>query len=106
MWKTLAKTVTVNVLNAVKGTKRNLTKTGRDLALILYDDLDFHAMSLPRLFAAIFSIAVLVSWISEQFFNRPFSHFDSLAVLCGGIWTAYAFKKWRGTNNNEEEHND
>ena len=73
-----------------------LIKPFRDLALVVYDDLEFKAMSLPRIAAVIVTAVVLISWVAEQFFARPYEHFDALAGVCGGIWASYAFKKWTG----------
>ena len=74
--------------------KRILIKPLRDLALVVYDDLEFKAMSLPRIAAVVVTVVVLVSWAAEQFFALPYEHFDALAGVCGGIWASYAFKKW------------
>lgn len=83
--------------------KRILAKHLKDLALVVYDDLEFKAMSLPRIAAVVVTIVVLVSWAAEQFFALPYEHFDALAGVCGGIWASYAFKKWSGKG---ERHGD
>ena len=83
--------------------KRILAKPLKDLALVVYDDLEFKAMSLPRIAAVVVTIVVLVSWAAEQFFDLPYEHFDALAGVCGGIWASYAFKKWSGGG---ERHGD
>lgn len=75
-----------------------MKKFFRDLALIVYDDLEFHAMSLPRLAAALLTVAVFVSWISAQFFGFPFEDFSSLTILCAGVWGSYSFKKFTERN--------
>ena len=45
--------------------KRILIKPLKDLALIVYDDLEFKAMSLPRIAAVVVTIVVLVSWVGR-----------------------------------------
>lgn len=80
-----------------------LIKPLRDLSLVVYDDLEFRAMSLPRIAAVVVTVVVLVSWAAEQFFSLPYEHFDALAGVCGGIWASYAFKKWTGRG---ERHGD
>ena len=82
---------------------RILVKPLKDLALVVYDDLEFKAMSLPRIAAVVVTIVVLISWAAEQFFDLPYEHFDALAGVCGGIWASYAFKKWSGRG---ERHGD
>lgn len=77
-----------------------------DLALIVYDDLDFHAMSLPRLAAALLTVAVFVSWVSAQFFGFPFEDFSSLTILCAGVWGSYSFKKFTERNKGNDENDD
>lgn len=86
--------------------KRVLIKPLKDLALVVYDDLEFKAMSLPRIAAVVVTIVVLVSWVAEQFFALPYEHFDALAGVCGGIWASYAFKKWNGRGERQNEHRD
>ena len=86
--------------------KRIITKPLRDLTLILYDDLEFGAMSLPRIAAVVITIVVLISWAAEQFFLLPYEHFDALAGVCGGIWASYAFKKWTGRSGQHGERRD
>ena len=86
--------------------KRILAKPLKDLALVVYDDLEFKAMSLPRIAAVVVTIVVLVSWVAEQFFALPYEHFDALAGVCGGIWASYAFKKWSGRGERQNEHRD
>ena len=83
-----------------------LIKPLRDLSLVVYDDLEFRAMSLPRIAAVVVTVVVLVSWASEQFFNLPYEHFDALAGVCGGIWASYAFKKWTGRKGSEGHGRD
>jgi|GEM_PF-3515176 len=86
--------------------KRMLIKPLRDLALVVYDDLEFKAMSLPRIAAVVVTVVVLISWAAEQFFSLPYDHFDALAGVCGGIWASYAFKKWSGRGDLHGERRD
>ena len=72
---------------------RDATKALKDFALIFYDDLEFHAMSLPRVAAGALTAAVGASWIGAQFCGHPFSGFEALCGLCGGVWAAYTFKR-------------
>lgn len=73
-----------------------ILKPLRDIALIFYDDLEFKAMSLPRLGAGVITAMVAVTWYQILFKGRSFEYFDALATLCGGVWAAYSFKKWTG----------
>lgn len=77
-----------------KSTINKLLKPLRDFLLIFYDDLEFHAMSLPRLGAGILTIILIITWYQLLFCDREFEHFQALASLCGGVWAAYSFKKW------------
>lgn len=71
-----------------------LLKFIKDLLLTLYDDTEFQAMSLPRLVFFLMSVAVLVSWVGEQFFGFKFPYFDDMITMnvAAGGW--YAAKKW------------
>ena len=72
---------------------RVLLKPLRDLASILYDDLEFKAMSLPRVAAAVLTsmiVWVISVWVSA---DRMFPGFSELCALTGGIWGAYLFKR-------------
>ncbi|MCC8056452.1 hypothetical protein [Cloacibacillus sp.] len=70
-----------------------LAKLLKDFALIFYDDLEFRAMSLPRVAAGVLTAAVGASWIGTQFCGRRFDGFEALCGLCGGVWAAYTFKR-------------
>lgn len=77
----------------IKGILRALTKPIRDLASILYDDLEFRAMSLPRVAAAVLTgmiVWCVAVWVSA---DRMFPGFSELCALTGGIWGAYLFKR-------------
>ncbi|MEG1544867.1 MAG: hypothetical protein RR382_10150 [Tannerellaceae bacterium] len=78
---------------AIAGLFGIICKVLKDFALIFYDDLEFHAMSLPRVAAGALTVAVGISWIGAQFGGRPFSGFEALCGLCGGVWAAYTFKR-------------
>lgn len=81
------------IISAMRKALRLIKKALRDFALIFYDDLDFHAMSLPRVAAGALTAAVGASWIGAQFCGYPFSGFEALCGLCGGVWAAYTFKR-------------
>ncbi|WP_302795297.1 hypothetical protein [Cloacibacillus evryensis] len=83
----------MNISNVARNILRVLMKPLKDFALIFYDDLDFHAMSLPRVAAGVLTAAVGASWIGAQFCGHPFSGFEALCGLCGGVWAAYTFKR-------------
>lgn len=79
----------------------------RDFFLIFYDDLEFHAMSLPRIGAGVLTSVVIISWAADQFGGKRFEDFGALATLCGGVWAGYAFKKWTGQHQDEgQKEND
>ncbi len=71
----------------------NWKKPFRDLATILYDDLDFKAMSLPRVGAALLTLAVVCCFLVWSVTDRMFPGYTELVGLCGGIWGAYVFKR-------------
>lgn len=72
---------------------RFIGKALRDFALIFYDDLEFKAMSLPRLGAGILTalvVWVVAVWVTD---DRMFPGFSELCALTGGIWATYLFKR-------------
>ena len=69
-------------------------KLVRDLALTLYDDFDFQYISLPRIAFATSIIAVVISWIADQFFGLKYAQFGSLVAWCTACGGAYAAKKF------------
>ena len=81
------------IISAMRKALQLVKKAFRDFALIFYDDLDFRAMSLPRVAAGALTAAVGASWIGAQFCGHPFSGFEALCGLCGGVWAAYTFKR-------------
>lgn len=81
------------IISIVRKALQLVKKALCDFALIFYDDLDFHAMSLPRVAAGVLTAAVGASWIGAQFCGRPFDGFEALCGLCGGVWAAYTFKR-------------
>ena len=83
----------MNISNVARNILRVLMKPLKDFALIFYDDLEFRAMSLPRVAAGVLTAAVGVSWVGAQFCGRPFDGFEALCGLCGGVWAAYTFKR-------------
>lgn len=80
-------------MDKLKAILRALLKPIRDLASILYDDLEFRAMSLPRVAAAVLTgmiVWVIAVWVTA---DRMFPGFSELCALTGGIWGAYLFKR-------------
>lgn len=80
-------------MDKLKAILRALLKPIRDLASILYDDLEFRAMSLPRVAATVLTgmiVWVIAVWVSA---DRMFPGFSELCALTGGIWGAYLFKR-------------
>lgn len=80
-------------MDKVKKILRAVLKPIRDLASILYDDLEFRAMSLPRVAAAVLTgmiVWVIAVWVTA---DRMFPGFSELCALTGGIWGAYLFKR-------------
>lgn len=80
-------------MDKVKKILRAVLKPIRDLASILYDDLEFRAMSLPRVAAAVLTgmiVWVIAVWVTA---DRMFPGFPELCALTGGIWGAYLFKR-------------
>lgn len=73
---------------------RLLKKMFRDVWSTVYDDFQFKYMSLPRLGLLVSIIAVVVSWIGEQFFGYKFQYFAELVKLVIALATAYVAKKW------------
>lgn len=70
-----------------------LLKPFNDFILMLYDDLEFKAMSLPRVCAFTTTLMVIGAWIGEQFYEKPFLHFNALTGLAVTAWSAYSIKK-------------
>lgn len=98
-------------MTIVASALRLLRKALRDFALIFYDDLEFRAMSLPRVAAGVLTAAVGISWVGAQFCGHPFSGFEALCGLCGGVWAAYTFKRRLmppsdGTHRERRAHDD
>lgn len=80
-------------MTALRSFLRALLKPLRDIASILYDDLEFKAMSLPRVAAAVLTgmiVWVISVWVRA---DRMFPGFSELCALTGGIWGAYLFKR-------------
>lgn len=80
-------------MTALRSFCRVLLKPLKDLASILYDDLEFRAMSLPRVAATVLTgmiVWVIAVWVRA---DRMFTGFSELCALTGGIWGAYLFKR-------------
>lgn len=74
--------------------RKLVCKVVRDLCLTLYDDFQFKYISLPRVVFALSVVAVMTSWIAEQFFGYKFPNFSSLVTWCIACAGAYAAKKY------------
>lgn len=72
-----------------------LTKPLRDFALIFYDDLEFRAMSLPRI--ACFALTATVISVPLYWFacGEMFPGYAELCAITGGTWGSYTVKRWR-----------
>ena len=84
---------------------RVLLKPLHDIALTLYDDLEFRAMSLPRIacFALTTTvIAVTVYWCRT---GLMFPSYTELCTLTGAVWGCYTAKRWRNPPEGGHEHN-
>lgn len=71
-----------------------MVKIPHDIVLTMYDDLEFRALSLPRLAFFLSIMAMMVSWIAEQFFGFSFSHFGELVGFVSASGATYVGKKW------------
>lgn len=71
-----------------------LRKAFFDMLSTCYEDQEYEVMSLPRLafFAAI--CMFIIAWVAEQFFGKPFDHFDSLVNAIGVCGASYVGKKF------------
>ncbi len=68
-------------------------KPVRDLFSILYDDLEFKVMSLPRVGAAALTAliaALVIDWLKT---GRECPYFAALCGLGGGLWGTYLLKR-------------
>lgn len=76
---------------------RHVKKLLRDAALMLYDDLEFKAMSLPRVLAAVFGLAALITWAGCMWWDKKV---DILNAMLGGFGAGvlgYIGKKYSDT---------
>ena len=80
-------------MSKLKAILRVLLKPLRDLASILYDDLDFQVMSLPRVGAA--SLTCVIIWLVSFWVEtgRVCPYFTQLCGLDGALWGTYLFKR-------------
>lgn len=80
-------------MSAAKKFVRALVKPFRDLASILYDDLDFQVMSLPRVGTAL--ITLLIVWLVADWLRTRVEcpYFTELCALDSALWATYLFKR-------------
>lgn len=95
-------------MSKLKAILRLLLKPLRDVALTLYDDLEFRAMSLPRIACFVLTgtvIGVTVYWCRT---GRMFPAYTELCTFTGAVWGCYTAKRWRnppeGGHEDSEHH--
>lgn len=79
-----------------------MTKPLRDIILMLYDDLDFKAMSLPRVilalsFALYAAITILIMFVRLRYrWDFTFPYYPELTGFCTAMAVPYCAKKLKG----------
>ena len=81
-----------------------ITKPLHDIALTLYDDLEFKAMSLPRIACFALTTTVIVVTVYWCRTGLMFPSYTELCTLTGAVWGCYTAKRWR--NPPEERHHE
>ncbi len=82
-------------MSKLKAILRVLLKPLHDVSLTLYDDLEFRAMSLPRIACFALTgtvIGVTVYWCRT---GLMFPAYTELCTFTGAIWGYYTVKRWR-----------
>ena len=81
------------MIDKLKTILHALCKPIRDLASILYDDLEFQVMSLPRVGAA--ALTYVIIWLVYIWAEtgRECPYFTQLCGLDGALWGTYLFKR-------------
>ena len=69
-------------------------KVLHDFVLIFYDDLEFKAMSLPRMTIGILTFIYIANWVLSQFYGKEYS-MDSFPMVYATAWGAYSVKAWK-----------
>lgn len=80
-------------MDKIKAILRVLLKPIRDLVSILYDDLEFQVMSLPRVGAS--ALTCVIIWLVYIWAKtgRECPYFTQLCGLDGALWGTYLFKR-------------
>lgn len=71
---------------------RFVRKFGHDFALVFYDDLEFKALSLPRLILGMGAGMMFITWI-YVLWGRDFKYFPELTTFCATTMAPYSVKK-------------
>lgn len=85
---------------------RFIKKFCNDLSLVLYDDLDHEAMSLPRIAVAVLLCMCIISWIEMLFYGRQFSEFNTLCTSLIAAFGTYAFKKSKWSKGGDDRNDN
>lgn len=64
----------------------------RDFLSVFYDDLNFEAMSLPRLILGMGAVMMFVTWI-HVLRGHDFRYFPELTAFCSASMAPYSVKK-------------
>lgn len=70
-----------------------IKKFMRDFALIFYDDLEFQALSLPRVILGMGAGMMFATWI-YVLFGHDFKYFPELTTFCSTTMAPYSVKKF------------
>ena len=81
---------TASVFNSLS---RLFKKAARDLALVLYEDLEFKAMSLPRLLAASAGLMTTAFFISDYVRGTVFRAYNEIMTYDGIVITGFLANK-------------
>ena len=73
-------------------TWRILNKLARDFLSVFYDDLNFEAMSLPRLILGMGAGMMFVTWL-HVLRGHEFRYFPELTAFCSASMAPYSVKK-------------
>lgn len=71
---------------------RILNKLARDFLSVFYDDLNFEAMSLPRLILGMGAGMMFVTWL-HVLRGHEFRYFPELTAFCSASMAPYSVKK-------------
>lgn len=91
-------------MNAIKTALRLLFKPFRDLASVLYDDLEFRAMSLPRIACFVLTATIIDVTLHWCRTGRMFPAYTELCTFTGAIWGYYTVKRWKNPPEEVAKH--